>query len=272
MTANALGLNHLKIRSLNVNYDGSQGTVDASVFDVATGSTAIEASDYHLEVSKLDGNMYFEKSDTRITLSDIEESLFGSLGVLQVGNLNLEYISSGQLMLNFDSVGVESGDGIHSIGKVDLKCKSSATRNGDIFSFLTPCTEYGVLYIPEFVFSNESKKSIESAFQVNEFQKAFFEDGHDVSVKGILPDRIKNLLINVKDNKFTLKGKVKVLFNLKLKGNGTIRFHEQGSELEIHLSKVKVGFIGITGTIIKKIKEAKLKNTRVVGNSIFIKI
>ena len=91
-------------------------------------------------------------------------------------------------------------------------------------------------------------------------------------LKALLPDRIKDLLINVKDNRFSLNGKVKILFNLKLRGNGSIRFHNQSSELEIHIEKVKVGIIGITKTVLKKLKEAKLKNVRFSGNSIYIKI
>ena len=79
-------------------------------------------------------------------------------------------------------------------------------------------------------------------------------------------------MINVKDNRFSLNGKVKILFNLKLRGNGSIRFHNQSSELEIHIEKVKVGIIGITKTVLKKLKEAKLKNVRFSGNSIYIKI
>jgi len=265
-------LRHLKIRLLNVEYDGSHGYAEASVLDAALGSTTIETNGYHLDVSKLDGSMTFDKGDTKIILNDIGNGLFGSLGVLRVNNLNLDYVNSGMLALNFDSVAMQAGDGVHEMGKLDLKCKSTSTRNGDIFSFLTPCTEYGVLFMPEFLFSPESSKSRQDAFALNEFEQMYIEEGHKISAKGLLPDRIKDLLINIKDNRFTLNGKVKILFNLKLKGNGSIRYHEQSEELEVRVDKVKVGIIGITKTVLKKLKEAKLKNIRVSGNSIFIKI
>ncbi len=265
-------LRHLKIRLLNVDYDGSQGYAEASVLDASLGSTAIETNGYHLDVSKLDGVMTFDKGDTKIIMNDIENGVFGSLGVLKINNLNLDYVSSGMLALNFDSVAMQAGDGVHEMGKLDLKCKSTSTRNGDIFSFLTPCTEYGVLYMPEFLFSPESNKSLVDAFAINEFETMYIEEGHKITAKGLLPDRIKDLLINIKDNNFTLNGKVKILFNLKLKGNGSIHFHNQTSELEVKVDKVKVGIIGITGALLKKLKEAKLKNVRVSGNSIFVKI
>jgi hypothetical protein len=265
-------LRHLKIRLLNVDYDGSQGFAEASVLDAALGSTTIETNGYHLDVSKLDGVMTFDKGDTKIMLNDIENGVFGSLGVLRISNLNLDYINTGMLALNFDSVAMQAGDGVHQMGKLDLKCKSTSTRNGDIFSFLTPCTEYGVLYMPEFLFSPESGKSMVEAFSIDEFEQMYIAEGHKITVKGLLPDRIKDLLINIKDNNFTINGVVKILFNLKLKGNGSIKYHEQSAELEVHLDKIKVGIIGITGTVLKKLKEAKLKNVRVSGDSIFIKI
>jgi hypothetical protein len=265
-------LKHLKIRLLNVDYDGTHGAAEASVLDAALGSTTIETNGYQVDISKLDGAMTFDKGDTRIIMNDVEGGVFGSLGVLRINNLNLDYVSSGMLALNFDSVAMQAGDGVHEMGKLDLKCKSTSTRNGDIFSFLTPCTEYGVLFMPEFLFSPESSKSRADAFALNEFEQMYIEEGHKISAKVLLPDRIKDLLINVKDNRFTLNGKVKILFNLKLKGNGSIRFHDQSSELEVHLEKVKVGIIGITKTVLKKLKEAKLKNVRFSGNSIFIKI
>lgn len=265
-------LKHLKIRLLNVDYDGTHGAAEASVLDAALGSTTIETNGYQVDISKLDGVMTFDKGDTRIIMNDVEAGVFGSLGVLRINNLNLDYVNSGMLTLNFDSVAMQAGDGVHEMGKLDLKCKSTSTRNGDIFSFLTPCTEYGVLFMPEFLFSPESSKSRANAFALNEFEQMYIEEGHKISAKGLLPDRIKDLLINVKDNRLTLNGKVKILFNLKLKGNGSIRFHDQSSELEVHLEKVKVGIIGITKTVLKKLKEAKLKNVRFSGNSIFIKI
>lgn len=265
-------LKQLKIRFLNVDYDGTHGAAEASVLDAALGSTTIETNGYQVDISKLDGVMTFDKGDTRIIMNDVEGGVFGSLGVLRINNLNLDYVSSGMLALNFDSVAMQAGDGVHEMGKLDLKCKSTSTRNGDIFSFLTPCTEYGVLFMPEFLFSPESSKSRADAFALNEFKQMYIEEGHKFSAKGLLPDRIKDLLINVKDNRFTLNGKVKILFNLKLKGNGSIRFHDQSSELEVRLEKVKVGIIGVTKTVLKKLKEAKFKNVRVSGNSIFIKI
>ena len=183
-TGYSTDLKHLKIRLLNVDYDGTHGAAENSVLDAALGSTTVETNGYQVDISKLDGVMTFDKGDTRIMMNDVEGGVFGSLGTLRLTNLNLDYQSSGMLALNFDSLALQAGDGVHEMGKLDLKCKSSSTRNGDIFSFLTPCTEYGVLFMPEFLFSPESSKSRNEAFAIDEFEQMYAEEGHKISAKG----------------------------------------------------------------------------------------
>ena len=53
------------------------------------------------------------------------------------------------------------------------------------------------------------------AFAIDEFEQMYAEEGHKISAKGSLPDRIKDLLINVKDNRFSLNGKVKIFIQSK---------------------------------------------------------
>jgi len=260
----------ISVRDFSLNYDGSYGAASFDHLQLLAKTLEVDAEDFHVDIEKQTDQLTLSQALTKIKLATTEGDMFSSLGRTQISGLHLSLSPTSKLALSFDLARVEIGDGSHSLENLQLKCQSGSSRNGDLFGFLVPCTQYGELRLPELKLSKDSSQSLQQAFDIDSFAKLFTEEGEQFEVKGLVPDKIKDVALNIVDNNFNLSGKVKILFNLKVKGYGKVQYHPQSSELEIYLDKVKVGIIGITKKVLSTVKKAKLKNVRVQGNSIFV--
>ncbi len=262
----------LNIKNLSVQYDGKIGSANFTDLAVKTHFLEFQASQYYFDIEKKEDSISILWPDNKLTLKTVEGDLLSNLGIVQLEGLNLEIIKNDQFSLSLEKAIFEIGNGLQEIKKLDLKCKSGSNRNGDIFSFLLPCLKYSVFYMPKIILPKEAQGSVAKAFDIESFNLLYKEKGHRVSEKGLIPNELKNVLINISNNRFSLKAKIKILFNLKVKGQGTIHFHQQSSEVEVKLKKIKIGIIGIKKAVLKAIRESNLSNVRVVGESIFIKV
>lgn len=260
----------ISVRDFSLNYDGSYGAASFDHLQFLAKTVEVDAEDFQVDIEKQTDSLTLSQTLTKIKLATKEGDMFSSLGRTQISGLHLSLSPTSKLALSFDLADVEIGDGSHRVQNLQMKCQSGSSRNGDLFGFLVPCTKYGELKLPELNLSKNSSQSLHNAFDIKSFAEIYIEEGEQFEIKGLVPDKIKDVALKIVDNKFNLSGKVNILFNLKLKGHGNIQYHAQTSELEIHLAKVKVGIIGITKKVLSAVKDAKLKNVRVQGSSIFV--
>ena len=260
----------VSVKNFSFHYDGKNGQGSFSEIGLNTDSIEFNAEEYHIDLTKFETYITLSKPDTKIKLQTIEGDMLSSLGQIEIDGLNLNLIKNQKLFMSLDRVHIEIGDGSHSFSHVRLRCLSGQSRNGDVLSFLLPCMKNGLFTIPEILLSKESKSSMIEAFDIATFVSKYSNQSDKFNVTGLAPKKLKEIKLSVNNNEFNLRAKVKLLFNLKVKGHGKIYYHAQNSEIEVQLKKLKVGFLGITHKVLKAVAKANLQNVRVSGHSIFI--
>jgi hypothetical protein len=268
-TSVSAGVEQISIKDFSFHYDGQNGQGSFSKIGLKTDTIEFNAADYHIDLTKSDTHVTIAKPDTKIKLKTIDGDMLSSLGQIEVDGLNVTLVKNRELSINATKAHIEIGDGSHSFDHVALKCLSGPSRNGDVLSFLLPCMKYGVFTIPEISLSKESKNSMIEAFDI---QTLLSQYGDDLNISGLAPKKLKDIKLTVNHHGFDLRAKVKLLFNLKVKGSGKIYYHALNSEVEVKLDKLKVGFLGIKNKVLKAVRKASIKNVRVSGHSIFISL
>jgi hypothetical protein len=266
------GVEQISIQDFSFHYDGHNGQGNFSKVALNTDTIDFNAEDYHVDLIKHQNHMIIAKADTKVKLQTVEGDMLSSLGQIVIDDLSVNIIQNRKLSIALTRADIEIGDGTHQFNNLRLKCLSSPSRNGDVLSFLLPCMKNGYFSIPEIALSKESKSSMIEAFAIETFILKYLNESEDFKPSGLAPKKLKDIKLKVTNNNFTLNAKVKILFNLKVKGAGKIYYHTQNSELEIYLDKIKVGFIGITNKVLKAVKKANMKNVRVSGHSIFVSL
>jgi len=90
------------------------------------------------------------------------------------------------------------------------------------------------------------------------------------SKKIAVPMIVRFVNYNIKEGKFSGKAKIDSYINLWLKLNGNVTTNKENTLLDIHLTRAKLGFFSIRGTILNMVKNLKLDGVVVKGNHIIV--
>ncbi|MCP4914856.1 MAG: hypothetical protein GY909_17185 [Oligoflexia bacterium] len=255
----ALEFERVDIDNLNLSFDGRSGSANltaghykTSKFAFALGASeaymAKESNLLHLQYQSLDFHLDLEQG-----------GLLDSLGKVDVDGLSLELIPGQKLALFSNRISAEIGDGVQDFNNISVEC-ANRSRSQLYTDYLLPCLTLGRVTLPELKLDSLSSFTVAKALETEE----------ENSVQGI--DKIENIKLNIINNRYMLTFKAKFIFKLKITASGGANFNSETSELTLSLEKAKAGIFSVRSKILKEIKKAKIKNVRVEGRNIIIKL
>jgi hypothetical protein len=87
-----------------------------------------------------------------------------------------------------------------------------------------------------------------------------------------IPMIVRHVDYTIKEGKFAGKAKIDSYINLWLRLNGIVKTNKDNTILDIHLTRAKLGFFSIKGTILKMVRNLKLDGVVVKGNHIIVDV
>lgn len=183
-----------------------------------------------------------------------------SLASLEYFDFELEEVdlSPSSISLSIPRLKFLMQDGLQSISNLKLTCSGEDSLTNPLAS----CLNRSDLSIRLLKIDKKNQKELGRTLGISRF-----------SLKNRLLKikEIRNLNFSVVDNKFHLKFRFKFLWNLRFFSVGSIIQHPDNSELEIKISSFKFLWFDVKKYLIKALRNQRIDNLRVVGNSIILK-
>lgn len=259
----ALEFERVDIDNLNLSFDGRSGSanLEAGHYKTSKFTFAIGASEAYMAKESNLLHLQYQSLDFHLDLE--QGGVLDSIGKVDVDGLSLELVPGQKLALRSNRISAEIGDGIQDFNNIVVEC-ANRTRSSLYTDYLLPCLTLGRVSLPELKLDSLSSKTVANALETEETLEA------QNSVKGI--DKIENIKLNIINNRYMLTFKAKFIIKLKITAGGAAHFNSETSELTMSLEKAKAGIFSVRSKILKEIKKANIKNVRVEGRNIIIKL
>lgn len=256
----ALEFEKVDADQLNLNFDGTSGVANitaghyqTSKFNFSTGNSeallAKEANLLNIQYQNLDFNLKLESG-----------GMLDSIGKVDVQNLSIELVPSKKLSLFVDRFSAEIGDGIQEFNHVEIEC-AQKSRSNVYTDYLLPCLSLGRMKLPRLDLDSVSSMTVAKAIETEEVQGTL----------GLL-SKIEDIKVNIIENRYMITFKAKFIININALASGAVTFNSETSELVLSLEKAKAGIFSIRSKILKEIQKANIKNVKVKGRNIIIKL
>jgi hypothetical protein len=115
----------------------------------------------------------------------------------------------------------------------------------------------------EFFFNELKIENPQHTLAINALEKAA---GDKINI----PMIVRKAKFNINKGKFAGSALMDSYINLWFRINGDVKSNKENTILEITISRAKVGYFSVRGTLLKRIRNMKLDNVTVVGNKIII--
>lgn len=267
--AKAAEFKNVDIANFTVDYKNGMGTAAFEHLKVQVGDLHVSLKDYLVDINKDESNILFAKEDTSLLVDKIQGSVIDSVEILALHNASIYINPETALKFHMDGGEFAMGDGTHTLGELSLECKAEQGRNGDVMSFLRPCFKLGRLSIPYLNIDELSKDTVGKFFPVDEIEG---EEHREEMKKLKGPEELKNINLQVFNNKYFLTLNTKFIFKLKLKMEGSATYQEDQNRIVFSVDKAKVGWFSVRKLVLKEIKKAGIKNVEIFGYNIIINL
>lgn len=262
ITANTFALNFEKVdvNHLNFNFDGTSGVANLTAGHYETSKFSFSTGNSEALVAK-EGNLFnvqYHNLDFHLNLES--GGLLDSLGTVDVQNLSIELIPNKKLAVYVDKFSAEIGEGVQDFNHVEIEC-AQRSRSSLYTDYLLPCLSLGRIKLPLLNLDSKSSMTVAKAIETEDVQGTL----------GILKN-LKNIRVNIIENRYMITFVAKFIINLKANASGAANFNQETNELTLSLEKAKAGIFSIRSKVLKEISKANIKNVRVEGRNIIIKL
>ncbi len=266
--ASNAGIKSFNVQNLHVNFLEAKGQASADIFQMVFDFGELNLNGYNIDITKGEGNLLFEKSDTNFRLDGIDQSVLDAVSALSAETIDIKGSANKSLDLNFVNGAISLGEEVHGLKALKVNCFTNTRGDDQLISFLIPCFDNGVIYIPEIKLSQKSAQDLWSAWKAAEGIISLEEDKASI----FMPKKISEIKMSIIEQEFDLSMKARFIFKLTLKMKGSAILNQKKDIAEIDIREAKVGFINVKKIIINLLSKLEVTNVTVEGSVITIKL
>lgn len=262
LTFSIFGIEFKKVEmnDLNFSFKDQQGEARFNSAFYQTDKFSFGMGQSEILLQRNENRLSLYHGDLEFTLNLTTDGMINSINEIHLQNIDFEILPNELFNLNLTRVYAHIGNGMQEFNNIAIECHIKNSRNkNEYISYLLPCFENGFVSIPRLNLDQLSQFTVTNALNP--------EDNTTESLKDL-----KDIKLIIKDKKFLLSLKTKIVFNFTVKAEGYARYIKDESSIHLKLEKAKAGIFSVKSKILKEIKEANLKNVKVIGDNIIIQI
>ncbi len=262
------GIKSFDVQNLHVDFLESNGQASADVFQLVFDFGELNLNGYNIDITKGEGNLLFEKSDTNFRLDGIDQSVLDAVSALSAERIDIKGQANKSLDLNFVNGAISLGEEVHGLKALKVNCFTNTRGDDQLISFLIPCFDNGVIYIPEIKLSQKSSESLGPLWKASVTKQEL--EANKASI--FMPKKISEIKMSIIEQEFDLSMKARFIFKLTLKMKGTAVLNQKKDIAVVDIREAKIGFINVKKIIINLLAKLDVTNVTVEGSVITIKL
>lgn len=262
------GVKSFEIKNLHIDFLQTNGQASADLFDMVFDFGKLNLNGYNIDITKGEGHLLFEKSDTSFRLDEIDQSVLDAVSALSAERIDINGKANKSLDLNFENGTISLGDEVHGLKSLQVQCFTNTRGDDDLISFLIPCFDNGSLYIPEIQLSQKSALTLMPLWESSPVINLVPLMKRNI----FMPKKISEIRMGIIDQNFQLSLQARFIFKLTLKVKGTAELNQKKDIAVIDIEEAKLGFINVTKIIVKLLSTIDITNVTIEGSKITIKL
>lgn len=262
------GIKSFDVQNLHLDFLQSKGQASADVFQMVFDFGELNLNGYNIDITKGEGNLLFEKTDTNFRLDGIDQSVLDAVSALSAERIDIKGTANKSLDLNFVNGAISLGEDVHGLKALKVNCFTNTRGDDQLISFLIPCFDNGVIYIPEIKLAQKAAEKLAPLWLASVSK----EDLELNKASIFMPKKISEIKMSIIEQEFELSLQARFIFKLTLKIKGTAILNQKKNIAEIDLREAKVGFINVKKIIVNLLSKLDVTNVTVEGSVITIKL
>jgi hypothetical protein len=258
----------IDVKNINGDYLDEKGSASAQKAFYVVPKVKIKHSDITININKKEKNLIISDPNTSVEL-DFDFSFLNIFKAFSITNLN---VKSDKKIFSIDS---EQIDLFISKQKYDLNSVYLETDvsnldigAGDDITIVDGFLLNALLKIKAIKFSEFDDVIFENVVLENPDQVNRVSALLEQKKKFLVPMIIRYVNWQIKKGKFSGVAKIDSYINLWLRMNGTVKSNRDNTVINIHVSRAKLGFFSVRGTVMKAVRRLNLEGVTIVGNNI----
>ena len=257
-----------EINNLHIDFLQTSGRASADQFQMIFDFGSLDLTGYDIDITKGEGNLLFEKSDTSFRLDGIDQSVLDAVSALSAQRIDISGKANKSLDLNFENGTISLGDEVHGLKALKLNCFTNTRGDDDLVSFLIPCFDNGSLFIPEIQLSQKSAKALLPLWESSPVVHLIPLEKRSI----FMPRKISDIRMTIVEQSFEASIQARFIFKLTLRMKGSAELNQKKNIAVIDIKEAKVGFINVRGILIKLLAKLDVTNVTVEGSKVTIKL